>query len=40
VVGALATGREANRVAAEIRKAVDRWVARVLEAASVRDSPS
>jgi hypothetical protein len=34
VVGALATGREADRVASEIRRGVDAWVARVLDAAS------
>jgi hypothetical protein len=33
VVGALAAGREADRVASEIRKAIDGWVERVLEAA-------
>ncbi len=36
VVGALAAGREADRVAAEIRRAVDLWVARVLDAVSPR----
>jgi hypothetical protein len=34
VVGALATGREADRVASEIRRGVDTWVARVLDAAA------
>src|SRR5438105_4965670 len=34
VVGALATGREADRVAAETRRNVDSWVARVLDAAT------
>ena len=34
VVGAMATGREADRVAAEIRRGVDAWVTRVLDAAN------
>jgi hypothetical protein len=34
MVGALATGREADRVAAAIRRGVDAWVARVLDAAN------
>jgi hypothetical protein len=36
LVGALAVGREADRVAAELRAAIDMWVARVLEAAAKR----
>jgi hypothetical protein len=32
MVGALATGREADKVASEIRRGVDAWVARVLDA--------
>jgi hypothetical protein len=34
VVGALATGREADRVASDIRRGVDAWVTRVLDAAN------
>jgi hypothetical protein len=34
VTGSLAVGREADRVAAETRKSIDTWVARVLDAAS------
>jgi hypothetical protein len=37
VIGALATGREADRVASDIRQGVDSWVARVLDAANVED---
>jgi len=37
VVGALAVGREADRVAAEVRKGIDTWVVRVLDAASAGD---
>jgi hypothetical protein len=33
VVVALAAGREADRAAAEIRKAIDTWIERVLDAA-------
>jgi hypothetical protein len=33
VVGALAAGREADRLAAEIRRGIDAWVERVLDAA-------
>jgi hypothetical protein len=40
VVGALATGREADRVASEIRRGVDGWVARVLDAASADPNPT
>jgi hypothetical protein len=38
VLGALATGREADRVASEIRRGVDTWVARVLDAANGGDT--
>jgi hypothetical protein len=38
VVGALATGREADRVASEIRRGVDLWVTRVLDAAEAAPS--
>src|SRR5258706_1251456 len=34
VVGALTVGREADRVAAELREGVDAWVTRVLDAAA------
>jgi hypothetical protein len=34
LVGALAVGREADRVAAEARKTIDIWVTRVLDAAT------
>jgi hypothetical protein len=33
VLGAMAAGREADRAATEIRKAIDRWIERVLAAA-------
>jgi hypothetical protein len=33
VIGALAAGREADRVSAEIRRAIDGWIERVLAAA-------
>jgi hypothetical protein len=33
VIGALAAGREADRVSAEMRKAIDGWIERVLAAA-------
>jgi hypothetical protein len=36
VVAALATGREADRVAAEIRQGADTWILRVLDAAEPR----
>ena len=36
VLGALAAGREADRVATEARRGVDVWVARILEAARER----
>jgi len=40
VVGALATGREADRVAAEIRQSIDAWVPRVLDAFNPQSHPS
>ena len=39
VVGALAVGREADRVATDVRKGIDTWVGRVLDAASADESP-
>jgi len=40
VVGALAIGREANRQAGEMRKGIDAWVTRVLDAAHTSVPPS
>jgi hypothetical protein len=40
VVGALATGREADRVAAETRRSIDTWVTRVLDALDPPSAPS
>ena len=39
VVGALAIGREANRQAGEMRKGIDAWVTRVLDAAHTSVPP-
>jgi hypothetical protein len=40
LVASLATGREADRVATDIRRSIDAWVARVLDAVSRSADPS